>query len=325
MFYYAVKTFETFNEAVEEVMKSSYSLAQSDLGLIKAKDFSEVQASIDRYYDEEFQSSFAQPSIWFGKSHYSENVTENFNVAEESEEEMQEGFDNFYYSTSSGINDVMIRELKSEGKIVGYETVYSVMSDKPLEYSTAMSEFRKNGWQCSERAYELSIEEELSLREEYESKLIEDIHRSQELPDIYFSVSYSSSSDGSIPYISSHCIGNNPNTVETLLKNHPELGDEILEIIDGQVAEMDAIEIPTTYDFNEVIYRDSDFYSVRRDEVRKTLISIRDAILTRKSRGGIASKEEELSGLKEEEKMISETEKLIKSIERDNNKSQQKE
>ena len=45
-------------------------------------------------------------------------------------------------------------------------------------------------------------------------------------------------------------------------------------MIDEQIAEMDAIEIPTTYDFNEVIYRDSDFYSVRRAEVRKTLMPI---------------------------------------------------
>lgn len=315
MFYHAVKIFKTFNEAVSEVMKSSYSLSHSDLGLIKAEDFSEVQDSIDRYHEMYYEPSYGEPCVYFGKSHYSEMLTENFNLAEESDEEKEDGFFNFYYCTSSGINDVMIRELRSGEEIIGYETVYGVMSDKPLEYSTAMNEFRKNGWQCCERAYELSPEEEVSLREEYENQLIDNIFESRQLPDLYFYVGYGSSTPDSIPYIASHCMSNNPNTIEVLLKNHSELSDEVVKIIDEQVAEMDAIEVPTTYDFNDTLYIDSDFYIKKREEIRKTLLDIKEAILTKKTREEISGKDELLSSLEDEERWINEAEEMIEKLE----------
>ena len=318
MIYYAVKTFKTFNQAIDEVMKSSYSLSQSDLCWIRANDFSEVQDSIEAYYDAFEPSSYGEPTIAFGRTHYNSTLTENFNLAEESEEEKENGFETFYYSTVSRINDVKLRELKSGGEIIGYETIYSVMSEKPLEYSSAIGAFRKAGWQCSERAYELSEEEELKIKEEYEKGLIEDMRRQKSIPDLYFDVDFFQAKQDAIPYVSSHCMLNNSNTIENLLKSHPELADEIIKIIDEQIARMDEIEIPTTYDYNESIYENSDFYTIKRDEIRKTLMEIRNNIVAKKAKEAITAREEEISFLQEEERTIAEAEKLIE-LDKDRN------
>lgn len=323
MNYYAVKTFKTFNEAIDEVMKSSYSLADSDLHHIRAHDFSELSEVIDNYYSSfDGPSSYGDPVIDFGPSEYPSAVAENFNVVEESEEEKEYGFQAFSYYTSSLKNGVTIRELREGEKIIGYETVYSVISEKPLEYSTAMSEFKKNGWQCSERAYELSKEEEQSIKEEYEKNLIELMRMTKSIPDLCFDVKFSEGNQDDVLCVDSYYMRNNSNTIESLLESYPEIADEVIKIIDEQIAEMDKIEIPKANESNEPIHEDIDFYNNEREEVKKLLLKIKEDILGKKAKEKISSQEAELSALEKEAGVIKKAENLVKVIGKDKESEQ---
>lgn len=280
--YVAVKQFDSFREAIEGIFLSK-SLEQSDLKMFlgeEVTDFKSMNECVEKIHEEK-------------KGDQSDTI--NF-------PEMWD--DTFSYTTYSGTNSVRLSELRNEsGEIEGYLCEYCVESSKPFEYSSAMREFREAGWSCCEDL-EKTPEEIEQEKNEYEQNLIEDMRTFRKIPEIGFSVEFL---DEEPAYIAGHYIGSNPYTIQTLLQNHPELAEEVIEIIDEQIAEIQNVEVPTTYDFNEAVYEDSNFYVDKKNEVLQTLTTIRDELLKEK----LASKESELSSLEEEEKVISEAEQLI--------------
>lgn len=280
--YVATKQFESFEEAVKEIFLSD-SLAQSDLRMFlgeDVKDFKTMNDAVSRIYEELKEDKYDRtnyPEMWD---------------------------DAFSYTTYSGINSVRLAEIRDESgeKIEGYLCEYSVESDKPLEYSSAMRRFKEAGWFCEDP--HRTPEEQEEFRNQYEQGLIEELRAHRTIPGIDFKVNFL---DEQPAYITSHYISNDSYTIQTLLQNHPELSDEIIEIINEQIKTIDSVAVPTTYDFNESVYENSNFYVEKREEIKQTLSTIRDELLKKK----LASKESELSSLEVEEKTIAEAESLI--------------
>lgn len=281
--YIATKQFASFEEAIDEIFLSD-SLAQSDLGLFLGEgvtDFESMNEVVKRMYEESKDDKY--------------NTT-NY-------PQMQE--DSFSYTTYSGINSVRLTELINDlGETEGYLCEYAVESSKPLEYSSAMRSYSEAGWICKDPTR--TPEEQEAFRNQYEQELIEDIRTYNSIPGIYFSVEVENI-EGTYPYIISHNIGNDSYIIETLLQNHPELSDEIIEIINAEISEIESVEVPTTYNFNESVYVDSDFYVKKREEIIKTLTTIRDGLSKKK----LAAKETEQQGLEDRVEALDETLKLI--------------
>lgn len=216
-------------------------------------------------------------------------------------------FGDFIYTTYSGINSVTIRpqvifEDQSETgeEYYVYDCYYSVSSNHPLEYSSAMRTFAQAGWECYDP--DLTQEQQAEERKEYEQELIEEMRKTRELPDICYSVQ--SEKVNGIDMVMSHDIAKDPYTALTLLRFNPEIASEVLKIIDEQSQALQNAEVPTTYDYNESVYSNGNFYVQSRQEVLDALESVKKEALNIL----LQSKQ------KEQEELLGEREECIRTL-----------
>ena len=160
-----------------------------------------------------------------------------------------------------------------------------------------MKSFKEKGWNCSEKTYAdidgetyVSPEELVNIKNEYEQTLIDILKSDKEIPGVSFYVRFCDVPDR-ISYVAGHRMSSNPSTIMTLLESHPELAEDVIKVIDAQIAEMDEIEIRTTYEYNEEIFEDSDFYIKRRECVKNILLEIKENLLKKELSKKNAEKE----------------------------------
>lgn len=241
------KRFKNFKEAADAFALSN-SLAQSDLGLFLGEDVESLEDMKKRMEE-----------VYNGESKY--DIIKYPCIDE----------DGFLYETYSKINIASLNAIRENGEIIGYEATYSVNSGKPLEYSSAWNTFKKEGWEVSEPKKSIKYEE-FKMQKEYEDELIENIKSDGEIPGVDFYVSYKKEKD--FDYVISHYITNNLDIIKTLLKNRPEIYDEVVEVAKNKLKEISKIDVPTNYDFNESLYKNSNFYVDAKQKVIESLEQI---------------------------------------------------
>lgn len=137
----ARKKFATIKEAIESACNNSYSLNSSDVDIFKnISDIHEADEVIQKYMAKFDENSWNIPTVGETNSYDDEN-----GLVEESEEGEK---NSFYYQTSTGTNQLMIREELDENGEKNYLAIYRVESRNPIEKSTAMQAFENDGWEC---------------------------------------------------------------------------------------------------------------------------------------------------------------------------------
>ena len=141
----ARKTFKSIADAVNSACKCSYSLNESDIGIltriqsiISNEDVKEI---IDEY-KESIEGDWNQPRVGYVNSY---DDPENAMVEEYKDATIA---DSIFYQTSSGKNQLMIREISNKNEEKKFLAIYRVESRHPLQLSSAMQEFGKDGWDC---------------------------------------------------------------------------------------------------------------------------------------------------------------------------------
>jgi len=288
----ARKKFKTIGEAIKGACESSYSLAQSDIYILKGvSNFSEAYSIIDEYYEEN-EDSWNLPAIGCLYT-YDNPVT---SMVENSSNDGLEP-NSLYYQTSTGKNQILIRKEEDKEGNIFYTAIYRVESSNLLPLSTAMKSFSDNGWDCrcivcekemengktiiemppseeSLRAMdEQAVEEQKERDEEAISKMIE----RGAIPGLEFSVNFGGI-DSEFPSVYSSYISNNPEEIKGLIERKPEISGKVLRIVANKIEELKKLEIPTSYEYNEEFYDGSDYYIKRRDGVVESLEKVYEDI-----------------------------------------------
>lgn len=231
----AEKNFETLGQAMEEIYLS-YSLSNSDLRWIMhdLTSFDGLEDRVNWYFEEE-ASNCNLPIV---------SINGN----------------RFCYETCSGKNSIEIVEEASN-----YVCKYEVLSEKPLEYSTSMMEFKEAGWEIS--SFDWTEEEEKQAVKEYEEDMLDQMRHREQIPYIVFMLFVT---DDEIPSVTLYVSSDDNRMIKKLIKNHPELASEVKEIAKKQIKYVEAIECPVRYEFNEEV-REDDFYVSEKEKVLTTL------------------------------------------------------
>jgi len=233
MYYLATSKFKTFNEALEAVMKSSYSLQDSCLKEFETENFDELWDKIEEFYQSD-DFSFGMPDVGIRDNlPISSYAMNELGLSEMDEEEKEYGMKVFAYTTTSGKNNVYIREVNKNG-VLEYETIYMVASEKPLEYSTSMSSFASEGWNCSEKGYIYAKDGKLhsvskgkmaSFKESFENEIIKSHFSEDERSHLHYYANIE------------------PSTIFTLLKSHPEFCTAVAQFAEEELTRISELEL----------------------------------------------------------------------------------
>lgn len=281
----ATKQFNSFNEAITETMQASYSLAESDLREFMVSDMSELEKIVQQYNEEVASQTYNPAGVYVYEDENGNRV--------------------FEYTTSTAANSIIITEIVKDGQIKGYEARYEVKSVTPIEYSTSMKSFKENGWEndgktyfmtegyvydsssCHREIYGYTTINEKVLKKILDNKeksLIEMISSEKRIPGIAFSIGFYRGEEGRIDSVYAFHTSNNVETLQILLKNHPEISEIVIKAVDSQIAEIENEQIPaTTYEYNEDIYKNSTFFADKKAAVLQTLQAIKQQILDERS------------------------------------------
>lgn len=148
----ARKSFKTIKEAIEATCGNSYSLGESDIGIfLSISSIEEAQDAIDKYYKAE-EGRYNLPYI---RTLFTYDDLEDGMIVSNNDTERLPN--SICYETSTGTNQLLIREGVDDKGNSLYTAIYRVESKNLLQQSSAMQAFSKDGWDC--RCREADIEE----------------------------------------------------------------------------------------------------------------------------------------------------------------------
>lgn len=114
-------------------------------------------------------------------------------------------------------------------------------------------------------------------QEKREKEMIADMLERRSVPEVVFDVEFDEygDEDNKFNEVRSSYIEANPSKIKALLIKYPEIAEQVLEVIDEQIARTTNYEIPTIYDYNGVV---DSYYIQRRNEIVECLGTVREYV-----------------------------------------------
>lgn len=248
------KDFRSVREALKEAMRLSYSLRQSDLYSYFGD--CNTEQSFQNAINEIIESD---DQVW---SHFSlEKINKKRSF--------------FKFSTASGKNTLYIEFDSKSGKKA--KAIYIVDSQKPIEKSSAVRAFQREGWNLLGEIDETSQEE---LRAQYwqeaEESLVSDL-KDGRVKGISFALSLTERKFGKYMYAYEPRIEVDPMRVVEVVIKLPQYAASLKAVAERCLKEMEGVIVPDikAYNYpNTRFYNSSSsygYYNLRLEEYRKAL------------------------------------------------------